>query len=273
LGLVGSLFVIILAAPAYAAETLPRPATVPFELLPTRHMAVQIKVNGKGPYRVIFDTGSPVVMLNNKVARESGVLAKNAKPGAFTLFGAAGHQLIQTLELGGLKAEKVPAVILDHPTLEAAAKVLGPVEGIIGFPLFARYRMTLDYQAKRMTFVPNGYQPPDVIQGLTAALLERSQPVEKPVLAPAAQWGFVVHKEVGDDAAGVTIKQVLPGSAAAAAGLRPGDRLLTLDGRWTDTVADCYAAAEHVRPGTVAKVGIHRNGEKRELAVTPRSGL
>src|SRR5207302_5303192 len=36
------------------------PATVPFELLETKHMAVKIKLNGKGPYRVIFDTGAPV---------------------------------------------------------------------------------------------------------------------------------------------------------------------------------------------------------------------
>jgi hypothetical protein len=272
-GLISFLLLILLVAPARADETPQTPVTVPFELLPTRHMAVQIKLNGKGPYRMIFDTGSPVVLLNNKVARDSGVLDKNAIPPAFALFGTVGQQLIQTLELGKLKADKVPAVILDHPTLEAAAKVLGPVEGIIGFPLFARYRMTLDYQARKMTFVPNGYQPPDVMQGLAAALLERNQPAEKIVLTPAAQWGFIVHKEAGDTAAGVTVQQVLPGSAAAAAGLKLGDRLLTLDGRWTDTVTDCYTAAEHVRPGTAANVRIRRDGRERELTITPRAGL
>ena len=42
------------------------------------------------------------------------------------------------------------------------------------------------------------------------------------------------------------MKDVLPESPAALAGIKTGDRLLTLDGRWTDTVADCYIAAGHV---------------------------
>src|SRR5262249_457786 len=43
--------------------------TVPFELLKTQHMVVEAKINGKGPYRLIFDTGAPVNLLNNKVAK------------------------------------------------------------------------------------------------------------------------------------------------------------------------------------------------------------
>ena len=38
------------------------------------------------------------------------------------------------------------------------------------------------------------------------------------MLATAAQWGLVVAKESGDDEAGVTIKEVRPGSAAQAEG-------------------------------------------------------
>ena len=34
-----------------------KPIVVHFELLPTKHIVVNVKVNGKGPYRLIFDTG------------------------------------------------------------------------------------------------------------------------------------------------------------------------------------------------------------------------
>ena len=51
-----------------------KPVVVPFELLKSGHMAVMIKVNGKGPYRVIFDTGAPINLLNNKLAKETGLL-------------------------------------------------------------------------------------------------------------------------------------------------------------------------------------------------------
>jgi hypothetical protein len=266
------LLLLLVAPPLRADVPAARPVTVPFELLKTKHMVVHIKVNGKGPYRVIFDTGAPVVLLNNKIAKESGVLPKNFKPTALQLFGTAGQFPIKTLELGALKADDVPAVVMDHPALEEAAKVLGPLDGIVGFPFFARYSMTLDYQAKQLTFVPNGFKPPDTVQSLLALMLGGDQPA-KTILAPAAQWGFVVDKDAADEQAGVPVKKVLPGSAAAAAGLHDGDRLLTLDDRWTDSVADCYAAVGHVKPGTAAKVLIRRSGKEIELTITPRPGL
>ena len=59
------------------------------------------------------------------------------------------------------------------------------------------------------------------------------------MLSAAGQWGLVADKDKDDEEAGVTIKEVMPGSAAAAAGLKAGDRLLTLDGRWTDSLPIC----------------------------------
>jgi hypothetical protein len=274
------LFVFLAAAALRAQATTAqleanKPVTVPFELIQTKHIAVQIKINGKGPYRVIFDTGAPVTLLNTKIAKESGVLGKNAKGGGFGLFGMAGQAKIKELQVGDLKAADVPAIIMDHPTVDAISKALGPIEGIVGFPFFARYKMTLDYQAKEMTFVPNGFNPPDVMASLMTtimAMMNDKQPPPK-ILAPAAQWGLVVTKKADDDEPGVTIKEVRSGSAAAAAGLKAGDRLLTLDGRWTDTVADTYTAAGFVKPGQAAKVVVKRGDKEIEVAVKPVSGI
>ena len=65
-----------------------RPVVVPFELLKSRHMAIQVKINDKGPYRLIFDTGAPTNLVNNKVAKESALVGKNDR-GGLALFGAA----------------------------------------------------------------------------------------------------------------------------------------------------------------------------------------
>ena len=54
---------------------------VPFEIIGSKHMAVQIKINGKGPYRVIFDTGAPISLLMSKVATEAGLIKKQAATG------------------------------------------------------------------------------------------------------------------------------------------------------------------------------------------------
>jgi hypothetical protein len=261
--------------PAGADQAAPKPVTVPFKLLPTKHMVVRVKVNGKGPYPVIFDTGAPITLLNTKVAKESGLLNQKAPPSGFPLFGTMGPFKIKSLELGDLKSADVPTMVMDHPTVELISKVLGPVEGIVGFPFFARYRMTLDYQAKELTFLPSGFRPPDAFQSLVANVmaLADAQPPPPKVLAPPGQWGLVFEKAKGDDKPGVLVRAVRPGSAAATAGVRSGDRLLTLNGRWTDSMADAYQAADFVKPGQAAKVIIQRGEKEVELLITPTPGL
>jgi hypothetical protein len=260
------------AVPLSAEDAKPKPVAVPFELLPSKHMVVKIKVNGKGPYRVIFDTGSPVTLLSAKAAKEAGVVPKDAMQPAFALFGAMGQFPIKKLDLGGAQAEKVPAMVMDHPALGVLAKEAGPLEGIVGFPFFARYRMTVDYQAKKLTFVANGYKPDDLIQTLTAALTAKEKPAPR-VLSAAGLWGFEVAKGEKDEEPGVTVEKVYTGGAAEAGGLKAGDRLLTLDGRWTDSVLDCYHAAVAVKPGTAAAVTVRRSSREVRLTITPRTGL
>ena len=267
------LLLLALALPLRADAPDTKPVAVPFELFPTKHIAVKIKVNGKGPYRVIFDTGSPVTLLSNKVADEAGLLDKKGPQPLFNPFGAGGEAKIKRLDLGDLKVEKVSAIIMDHPGVQAMSSAFGSVEGIVGFPVYARYRMTLDYQAKTLTFAPSKYEPGDALEAIVTSLMMMTQDGPPKVIAPSGQWGLVVRKPAGDEAAGVTVKEVLPGSAAAAAGLKAGDRLLTLDGRWTDTVADTYIAASFVKPGAAVPVTVRRDGKELELTVQPVPGL
>jgi hypothetical protein len=247
-----------------------KPAKVPFETLKTQHIVVKIKINGKGPYRVIFDTGAPVSLINTRTAEDAGVAEKGKMPG-LPLFGEIPQFKMKTLEIGDLKAEDVSTTVMNHPTVTAIDKVMGPVDGILGLSFFGKYRLTIDYQAKEMTFVPVKFRPPDVMKNLLTTLTSGAP--EKKVLAPAGQWGFSVSKDAKDEDAGVVVKTVLPESPVAKAGLKVGDRLMTLDGRWTDSVADCYSAASYVRPGSAARLVIVRDGKEMELKVTVQTGL
>jgi hypothetical protein len=254
------------------------PVKVPFELLTSRHLVIQAKINGKGPYRFIFDTGAPIMLLSRKVGREAGLLDNDGAGKKPARLGAMpGQVTVGKLEVGGLAAENLPGVVMDHPTVGAIAQFFGPIEGIVGFPFFARYRTTIDYQAQVLTFSPNGYQPGDLMQTLMATLMRqangRNQPAARRVIVPAGQWGFRVEKQDGDEGPGVTLAAVWPGGAADKAGLRPGDRLLTLDGRWTDSVTDCFQAASGVKPGEAVEVVVRRGGQEVKAKVTPLPGL
>jgi hypothetical protein len=263
-----------MAAWACAGEQQPRSFVVPFDTIKTQHMIVKAKINGKGPYTLIFDTGAPDSLVNNRIAKEAEILPNNFKSPPLALFGAKGQFKIKLLEVGDLKAEKLSVMVVDHPTVTAISDVVGPIDGIIGFTFFARYKMTIDYQKKEMTFTPNDFVPPDMLSKLMGIMLTSRSEREKPkVIAPGALFGFRVDKEKGDEDAGVVVKDVLDGSPAAAAGLKAGDRLLTLDHRWTDTINDCYYAASRVRPGANIAAEVRRDGKEMTLRIKTNAGL
>lgn len=261
------------AKPAPKADA--KPIIVPFELLQSRHMAIQVKINDKGPYRLIFDTGAPTNLINNKIAKDSGLLDGKKDKGGF-LFGAApAPKVIKKFQVGDVTLEGMPTMVMDHPTVAAIAEVVGPVEGLIGFPFFARYKMTIDYQKKEMTLVPTDFKPADTMQMMMDKLMSGAsgQKAEPLVVAPAAVWGFAVDKEKDDEADGVKVTEVLEKSPAAKGGLKSGDRLLTVDGRWTDSVADTFAAVSAVKPEKAVTVVVRRDGKEVKLTVTPGKGL
>jgi hypothetical protein len=245
-------------------------AVVPFEIIDSKHMAVQIKVNGKGPYRVIFDTGAPISLLSGRIAKEAALIkGKDSMP---PLFGMQGFFKVPELSLGELHAKNIQVVVMDHPTVKAISEVVGPIDGILGFPFFSRFRTAINYHDKTLTMTPTTYDPGDIMQSLMASMMSGSKQ-RKISLAPGTLWGLAVGKESSDEETGVEVVHVYPGSLAAQGGLKVGDRVLTLDGWWTDSVEDCYRAASLVKPGRSVTLKYRREGREKEIRVTPGAGL
>jgi hypothetical protein len=254
-------------APLAARAAEPPPRMAALELLPSGHIAVQVLVNGKGPFRMVLDTGSPVTLLNGRAAQKSGLIsATDAKQPA--LMGMRGQFAVKELRIGELQARNMAVLVMDHPTVELLSQLEGPLDGILGFSFFSRYRTTIDYADKRVSFTPVDYIPQDIIAMMMSRLTGGEQ---RRVVAPTGLWGMAVDKP--DAAPGVRISQIYAQSAAQAAGLKVGDRLLTLDNRWTDTLLDCYEAASLAPAGQEIAVKVLRDGKEIELAVRPHVGL
>lgn len=268
--LLACLVLVVGSAPAFAQETPEKNkgVVVPFKLLKSGHMTVTVKINDKGPYQLVFDTGAPITLVSTRVAKDAELLKGQPKP-LFAPFGTMGEAKIRTLQVGDQMAKNQPAVVMDHPAVEALGKAFGRLDGIVGYPFFAQFTMTLDYQAKTMTFVPNGYKPGNVMQSMMTAMLSGSGGPK--VLSPQVQLGIVAKK--GDTESGLTITRVLKGSPADKAGLKVGDVMLTLDDRWTDSMEDLFRAAGHLKPGTTTSVKISRDGKETKVTITPTAGL
>lgn len=245
---------------------------VPFEMLPSNHMLVRAKINDKGPYRLIFDLGAPITLLTNKASETSKVVEDDA-PRSF-LFGMRGEAEVKKLEAGGLTVTKLPVIVFDHPTLKLLGEALGqPIDGIMGFTLFARYKVTIDYQSKLMTFAPVNFQVRDLMKDMSNRMMG-PKVAKRRVLAPLGVWGLRLGEAIGGvDSPGIPITAVETGSPAAAAGLQKGDVITSLDGRWTATPSDVFAAAADAPAGRPATVVVLRKGTEIALEVTPADGV
>jgi Aspartyl protease/PDZ domain len=147
------------AAAAFAMPPPPPPdfalaggaasVSMPFELL-NNHIHLDVKLDGKGPYRLLCDTGS-----NNIVTPE---LAKKLglKPqGALQGLGAGeksedfGLVTMTTIEVGGATLRDQVFAVFELGWLSAAEGV--PVDGIIGYELFKRFVVRVDYPRRTLT--------------------------------------------------------------------------------------------------------------------------
>jgi hypothetical protein len=247
-------------------------AIVRFEMLPTNHMLVEAWVNDKGPYHLIFDLGAPITLLSNRAGEATGVVKADA-PRSF-LLGMRGEAEVNKLQAGELTTVKLPVIVLDHPVLKALGNLTRRrIDGIMGFTLFARYKTTIDYELHQMTFEPVDYQIRDVVKELPDRLIG-PKVTHRRVLAPPGIWGLRLGELAGGlDSPGVRVVEVYQGSPTARAGLKPGDVLVTLDGRWTTSIEDVFAAAADVEPGREAAIVIRRDGKEQILNVRPTEGM
>jgi len=93
-------------------------------------------------------------------------------------------------------------------------------------------------------------------------------PVEPLALPDPGRLGI----RMGDAVNGVAIQSVTPGSAAAAADLRGGDRILAVDGTATDSPADVRLALYEKSPADTVEVQYRRpsEGKARTVPITLR---
>lgn len=99
------------------------------------------------------------------------------------------------------------------------------------------------------------------------AAIVAAGPIANFILAIAIFAG--VFATVGRPVAEAVIANVVPKSAAEEAGLKPGDRVLTIDGKRIDAFIDMQRAVE-VSAEQPLNFVVERGGEKVELVATPK---
>ncbi len=203
----------------------------PMEILKTGHLRIHVKINDKGPYPLVFDTGAPLNLLSNKIGKDANIKRKPGRSG-ISLMGPMGEADIASLDWSGATVQNVPTMILDHPTIKALADHLGPIEGIVGFPFFSRFVMTINYQKAQVLLEASDYVPEDLMKNTMAFMFQRDA---KPLAPPTIPtFGILLSKEPDPKYHGLVVEAVLPGSLAEKAKLVKGDILISVNHRWVD---------------------------------------
>lgn len=265
------------AAPLGADEpkTDAKPSPVPYRLTDTQHVLVRVKINGKGPYNFIVDTGCPVLIVATPIAKKVGLETEK------------NWATLDTLEFeGGLVQKKVKARIETPFQLEGMNGMgLAGVElhGLLGYSVLAKYKMEFDFTRDQLKWKPLAFDPPppvpigikggaggmELMAGLVKMMtfLSGLKPGEPPV--PRGFLGF----EMQENNNLVNVTAILEKGPAASAGLQAGDRIFEIDGVKIESIADVRRKASRLLPGQVWRVQVQRGDDQRELKITAGKGL
>ncbi|MCE9562513.1 MAG: PDZ domain-containing protein [Planctomycetes bacterium] len=266
-----------LAPCALAADDKPAAKyEIPYRLTDTKHVLVRAKINGKGPFNLILDTGAPAVFVTKAVAKKSGVDLDDKGWGTFAAFEVE----------GGLKIEKVKTRVEDLVQIEGMNSMgLAGVElhGVIGYNVLAKFKIEYDFTADKLAFVElKGFEPPppEKIEAKGTDDIQSMGPLVKMLAALSGikpnfeivPRGFV-GIEFDDTKAGVVVKKVLPGSPAEKAGFKTGDIIEAVKATNVEAGKDLVKALAKAGVGTKHRITVKRGDKTEELSVELGKGL
>jgi hypothetical protein len=149
--------------------------TVPFDLV-ENHVYLNVMLNGKGPYRFIFDTGGQNVV-DPTVAKEINALGKGSAQGTGVGSGT------ESLSFAMVNSLQVGDAVLQKQLFAVAPVRMGfgvaggaPVDGIIGWEVLARYITSFDYSKDEVVLTMPGDAKPPSGSHIVSFVFDGTQP-------------------------------------------------------------------------------------------------
>ena len=278
------------AKPPARDPQIHRSFRVPYRLTDTNHFLVRVRINGKGPFNFLVNSGAPALFVSTEAAKKVGL-----KPGQDQFWTP-----IDRLDLeGGARLDHIKARVED-PFQLVGMNALGlpgaTIDGILGFTILARFRLEIDPTQDRMTWTRLDYVPRDLpvpapkageqkggppeVQAMNAlgpiakglALLIGRQPEEQ--RHPRGFLGVEWSQELAGGRSQLYVRRVYSGSAAAKAGLEPGDLVLRIKGQPIDSVKAARTTLGELEPSDKIRLFIRRKSTagSRELSVELTAG-
>jgi predicted aspartyl protease len=126
------------------------PGEVRFTLTPPNDAAiiVPVKINGRGPYNFVLDTGATFTCIDIKLVEELRLPDWKGQSGVSVITPGAGNARLvnlDSLEVGHAKATKLQACTID---LQQMQEMGLDAKGLVGLNFLKSYRMSIDFEKK-----------------------------------------------------------------------------------------------------------------------------
>jgi serine protease DegQ len=264
-----------LAAPT-PAEGPPKSFQVPYRLTKAKHVLVRAKINGKGPYNFIVDTGAPALFVAVPVARKLDIRSDSKGWGTFDRF---------EIE-GGVVLTKIKGRIETPPQIEGMnALSLAGVElhGMIGYDILARYRLEIDFTQDKMVWTSLDYKPkaPLSLGGgrgaggldLLGSLMKSFSRLLGTQASPPVQLRGFLGVELKDEDDNPLVQAVLAEGPAGKAGVKVGDHITHVQKRAALNISDVQRYINRKKPGDEITLTVQRGKETKDITIKLGEGL
>jgi hypothetical protein len=251
---------------------------VPYRLTIPKHVLVRAKINGKGPFNFILDTGAPALFVAVPVCKKLGIKGDANNWGTFDRF---------EIE-GGVVLEKVKGRVETPFQLEGMngmGLAGAEVHGMIGYDILARYRMTIDFTRDKMIWTPLKWKPKPPA-GMGGNVKGGAGGLEVMGSIMKTLGSFLGAKPTPDTTLrgfiGATLKEgdeypsvqgVLSEGPAGKAGLLVGDKVTKVQDRTVTNIADVNKRLGTLKPGEKVKLTVERGTETKEITFTLGEGI
>lgn len=253
-----------------------RSVEIPFRVTKSSHLVVRAKINNKGPFNFIVDTGAPVCFFTLEAGKTIGLTADENGWCILDKF---------TLE-GGLISEK-HRVKLETPfqLVGMNGMALGGTElhGLIGYDLLARHKIEIDVSNETMVWTPLDFTPkfplgvsgkstPGSLDALGAFMKTIGTFTGKKQDLPPelrGSLGIIIKSGIGE----LVVLETLKDSPGNIAGILPGDLILKLNDVQTNSLEQLLQVYRSIPAGKKVKIEILRKRQILTLELSPGKGL
>ncbi|MBL7863291.1 MAG: aspartyl protease family protein [Cyclobacteriaceae bacterium] len=185
LGLILSISVVGHAQLGFHLKPGQRRVEFPIEIV-NNLIIVPVVLNGQLPLKFILDTGVRTTILTEKAFSDILNLPYSRK---YQVSGPGGEKIVEayitnnvSLDMPGIKGQGHAMLVLEQDYLELRNYLGTDVQGILGYEVFSRFVVEIDYQSRRLMIAsPEFYKPKRSFQELPIHVEDTKPYVQVPV--------------------------------------------------------------------------------------------